>query len=734
MAVRSMVCVVSWLLMVSAFGGNLTLSSTSPAQNVTVNQNADVTFCASWKHPDNAGNDELQPWDATYDWTVHKADDVDPSQPGVLIHSESGGTKTFTYTFDADGAFFVSCHVHVPPLDEFDVGTHDDTYTWMVTVNPTTWGVEIQLRDSSVEYDDMVGATTQPAGGNQLSGRIRMTCDPPGSQTQPKTVDLARQPFGGNFTIHGAPSGVRTLPLNPPPQGGDKGPWEPFILIGTASSVDLDDAALMVTDNADGLYLGSQDLTVVQVDLRWADITNAHEENPGKLLGVAQPDEFGQVPEDQFGALGLFYFPGALNTGSPKLSTTSGGSRISLWEDTGKAAAVTDPQDWTLSNQTPPPDVFVEGTSATGCAREVAIKLEHLTVSGTLSEDIVNLTLVQVDIGVNAALSDQDDGEENDVVCRHSTDPAGRPTIGCRARLRGYTGAAGQLAVVLTDQPGGGELRFAGESDASVQIQLPKNGDWVAFDISGQTESAIMNDAVIESRLGTAGGPVCGREDVTVLWVSGPLGDPDALGRKKDAAQTVSPQNSQRDNYHNWAFPNTYSLGLRRFMTGGWNRMSFGMEWHGVVHPSDFAVPAGADISLTRDAQCRYFWQDGRTLRAAWVRDFSPSAPPGNDPGPAWAHDSTPPDLYDVDAPGVPFERRPQGFVWRTRGNYRELAAFTLAGQQPVRCSNDFRFWERMTYVQIDAPDGTNWVQDNTVPNDNRCGKGTTGLAWDSEN
>ena len=97
--------------------------------------------------------------------------------------------------------------------------------------------------------------------------------------------------------------------------------------------------------------------------------------------------------------------------------------------------------------------------------------------------------------------------EEDDVVCRYSTNPAGRPTIPCRARVRGK--GSGSVPIVLS----GSKIRFSDDADTTTNLSLPEDGSWVSFENSGQIESTAKNDAVIEARLASATGSMCGSED-----------------------------------------------------------------------------------------------------------------------------------------------------------------------------------------------------------------------------
>ena len=92
--------------------------------------------------------------------------------------------------------------------------------------------------------------------------------------------------------------------------------------------------------------------------------------------------------------------------------------------------------------------------------------------------------------------------------------PAGAETIRCRIRAVG--GAAPSNTVVLTNPDH--RLRFPGDADTMKTIDLPKDGSWSEFEISGATGSAVLNDAIIEVHCDTAAGALLAKKPVTVFW------------------------------------------------------------------------------------------------------------------------------------------------------------------------------------------------------------------------
>lgn len=102
---------------------------------------------------------------------------------------------------------------------------------------------------------------------------------------------------------------------------------------------------------------------------------------------------------------------------------------------------------------------------------------------------------------------------DDDWVVRCSHSP--RHSIPCRIRA---TGSAAKDATVVLGNPDG-RLRFPGETDTTKTLTVPPSGSWVAFEISGNTASAAIGDAVIEAHCQTPTGPVMARKTATVVAV-----------------------------------------------------------------------------------------------------------------------------------------------------------------------------------------------------------------------
>ena len=103
---------------------------------------------------------------------------------------------------------------------------------------------------------------------------------------------------------------------------------------------------------------------------------------------------------------------------------------------------------------------------------------------------------------------------DDDVVQLRCTHPVGRKRVSCRIRVTAAP-AAQATTVVLTNPDG--RLRFPTAGDASTTVTVPADGSWAAFEISGETASAALNDAVIEAHCNTATGATLATKNVTVF-------------------------------------------------------------------------------------------------------------------------------------------------------------------------------------------------------------------------
>ena len=113
-----------------------------------------------------------------------------------------------------------------------------------------------------------------------------------------------------------------------------------------------------------------------------------------------------------------------------------------------------------------------------------------------------------VEIEINKTPSSNDD-----LVAVKCIIPAGAATTPCR--IRGKSKKAGGFTVVLTNPDH--RLRFA-DNKETLQIDVPSDGGWFNFEISGAKGSDKLNDAIIEAHCETDTGDLVGKKPVTVFW------------------------------------------------------------------------------------------------------------------------------------------------------------------------------------------------------------------------
>ena len=156
----------------------------------------------------------------------------------------------------------------------------------------------------------------------------------------------------------------------------------------------------------------------------------------------------------------------------------------------------------------------------------------RLTCDEGWEEDIVNVHVVDVEIAINNTPDDPDEegdnGELDDVVrlkaeFPNAENPEDMPTklftTPCSVRLTEPLLKDPRIILMSS----GGRIGFTeanimpSESDTIKELQIPKNGAPVAFAISGESASDIINDALIRALLEDPGPPV-GEENLTVFW------------------------------------------------------------------------------------------------------------------------------------------------------------------------------------------------------------------------
>jgi len=138
--------------------------------------------------------------------------------------------------------------------------------------------------------------------------------------------------------------------------------------------------------------------------------------------------------------------------------------------------------------------------SATGTVTVTA------TCGSTTKTFSVRIVAIEVQINNTAATND-------DLVALKCDFPPQRFNVNCQARLLGPAAVAGN--VVLTNPDG--RLRFPNPANTTVALTLAANGAFSAFQISGESASAALGDAVIQLHEDSATGFVITQKSVTVF-------------------------------------------------------------------------------------------------------------------------------------------------------------------------------------------------------------------------
>ena len=309
---------------------------------------------------------------------------------------------------------------------------------------------------------------------------------------------------------------------------------------------------------------------------------------------------------------------------------------------------------------------------------------------------------------------------EDDVVCRYSENPAGRPVVPCRIKVAGAP--PGGLNVTMT----GSKLRFPNVNDTSKEISLPPSGAWVPFSISGQTASTTTGDAPIQVRLGGVNGNILAEKGVTVLWVE--------VSMRNTQGATFSPDNGAVTK------PSPPLLGKQLLsLPNGITMVSHMVELAGNVSPSDFVSPVDFhrdNLAFLMMAQLVSTNPDPVYFPIAQgTRERNPVGN-GNDTSLPDYLDLLPPPngrIYDIDAPGfrrdvAPYTALSQGTIIFTRYNFVQYASFNNA-----RCSDDVPWFVRLTAIKT-SPAGTGVYEFHDRPgknNDNLSGIGATTISVD---
>ncbi len=362
---------------------------------------------------------------------------------------------------------------------------------------------------------------------------------------------------------------------------------------------------------------------------------------------------------------------------------------------------------------------------------EVILAIQFSLNGELIHEDRLRICVVGVVVDLNNTPDDDDD-----IVPKYSTSPAGRPEINARIKV---VGANEEVTAFIQNGLFGGTFRFPLITDLSKTFTLPSNGDWVDFSVSGQYYSTTMNDASV---VASVNGVPAYKEDGTVYWVD--------MSYKYTNADETSPNNDKRTNWYNLTELGDHYLGLMKKYPSG---VGWGVEYKGTVYPSDFELETGNSLILTRDGESESFLDlvDGSTddHDGSLEGETFSGTFPGNDPSSTFFRDDflsgdTIREIYDIDGYGLNASAiEAEGMIQRRRVNFKEYAFFTdgvVDGNgihtNAVRCSNDLEHYIRVTWIQMGPGVDGNWepmlnTHTHWKTGDNEAGSGTTNLTWD---
>jgi len=277
------------------------------------------------------------------------------------------------------------------------------------------------------------------------------------------------------------------------------------------------------------------------------------------------------------------------------------------------------------------------------------------TANGAKAKDTVKGCVFKVSIEAS-----------NDVVCRYSTNPAGRPTVNCQARVEGAPPDG--LVVTLTGKEN--KLRFPEVNDISKTLTLPASGAWVDFTVSGQIASTTMGDASIQARLDGANGDIIAEKDMTVLWVGISIRNTGTFSQDNNAEAK------------SW-FP---GLGMQNLT----ERMVHIVELVGNVSPSDFP----SEIDFRRNLLDSF---EGHR-QPSGVKIYPPKNPPRPDPSDPEFLDKDPKPngkIYDIDTPGI--FKAPALLDTEI---YQKVNFDQNTWYKNVRCSDNFKWYVILSIIK----------------------------------
>ena len=200
-------------------------------------------------------------------------------------------------------------------------------------------------------------------------------------------------------------------------------------------------------------YGFSQGSTYPLVDVKFDTVGERHEEDIGGYLRLGSANKKPLVLSVE-----------NAKSGKALQLTWTHSEKVRVTDGTG--TELTSGVTWTTGGTSWTKDLNVEGIAP--CTTDPEYVVFFLVYTDfSVCYDIAKISVLDVEVEVEI---NNTPASTDDIVCRHSTSPPGRPTIPCRARV---IGASGDLEVVLANAASGGQVRFADESDTTRTLTLP---------------------------------------------------------------------------------------------------------------------------------------------------------------------------------------------------------------------------------------------------------------------
>ncbi|HMO50455.1 MAG TPA: hypothetical protein PKE26_01620 [Kiritimatiellia bacterium] len=289
--------------------------------------------------------------------------------------------------------------------------------------------------------------------------------------------------------------------------------------------------------------------------------------------------------------------------------------------------------------------------------------------------------------------------------------PAGETDnrIPLRVRMQGPT--EGFSCKVLLSHSGGGDLlikTFDGSDYPEDGLSITVGEDLDLW-LYGVTPSTALNDVIIEARTDLSGDLICGREDLTVIWISEEdisfrgsdyQGDPLTVGNSAQFSELASWLN------------NVVGVQIYTPSTGPvFDGVVGQMEMRYRISPNE--VLSDVEWSIEREVS-RSYWllENGPFLKP--VNGIGWASDTGGGPDRDLIQDEEAKDLFQIDLPGNAQIANLGGassdrYIYK--GKLREWAEVKIGDYWYV-CSSD-KYWHAILYATYN-PSISRWQQDST--------------------